>query len=111
MLRTARILLALTAGLFSGPEGAEAAHTDGYAVTPTLNARQLPEVLRTTKAGAETPVWLSYGYDSQRKITSVADLDGAGANEGRSYGYDANGRLLTAAGPWGTNGAQASRVH
>lgn len=87
---------------------ADADYLNGYSLYQTLNARQMPDVLRTTKPGLENAVWLSYAYESRRKISSVADLDGVGANEGRSYSYDANGRLLTASGPWGPQGTQAA---
>jgi len=49
------------------------------------------------KPGGAKAVWLSYLYDARRKISSVADLDGVGGNESRTYADDANGRLLTAA--------------
>jgi RHS repeat-associated protein len=87
---------------------ADAAYLNGYALDQTLNARQLPDVLKTTKSGSPNAVWLSYLYDPRRKIERADDLDGQGANETRVYGYDLNGRLLTASGPWGQNGANAT---
>ena len=80
---------------------ADAAYLNGQALTQTLGPRQLPDVLKTVKAGGANAVWLSYTYDARRKIASVSDLDGAASNESRTYTYDPNGRLLTASGPWG----------
>jgi YD repeat-containing protein len=37
-----------------------------------------------------------------------ASTDAVTPNETRIYTYDPNGRLVSAAGPWGTNGANAT---
>lgn len=79
---------------------AEADYLSGQALTQTLGSRQLPDALKTAKAGGANAVWLSYTYDARRKIASVSDLDGAADDESRTYTYDPNGRLLTALGPW-----------
>lgn len=76
-----------------------AAYLNGQLFTQTLTARQLPDQLKTARPGGATAVWQTYGYDVRRKVNSV--IDGVSAAENRSYTYDANGRLLTASGPWG----------
>jgi RHS repeat-associated protein len=74
-------------------------YLNGQVLSQTLNARQLPDVLKTTKTGANA-VWMTYTYDVRRKVDTVTDTDNAAEN--RDYGYDPNGRLITAAGPWGS---------
>ncbi len=81
-------------GLIAG-----AAYLNGHALSQTVNARQLADVLETTKTGANA-LWLTYAYDARRKVTGVTDA--VNAAENRSFTYDPNGRLLTASGWWGS---------
>ena len=92
------ILLVLTiAAALAAPAGAN--YLNGQVLSQSLNPRQLPEILKTVKTGANA-VWLTYGYDPRRKVDGVTDS--VSAAETRSYDYDPNGRLLTATGWWGS---------
>ena len=108
MFMAALIVLALIIAAPAASASASVPSGVGYLLDQTLNARQSPDVLKTTKSGGQNAVWLSYTYDPRRKIHYATDLDGAAANESRIYGYDANGRLVSASGPWGQNGANAT---
>jgi RHS repeat-associated protein len=90
---------------------ADANYLNGQVLTQSLSPRQKPEVIKTAKAGGANAVWLTLGYDIRGKVNSVLDSDGAGQVDDRSFGYDANGRLLTSTGPWGAGGAQGSGAY
>ena len=92
------LLLVLTVmAALAAPAGAN--YLNGQVLSQTLNARQLPDQLKTAKAGGATALWLTHAYDARRKVASVTDS--VHAAENRAYAYDPNGRLLTASGPWG----------
>ncbi len=99
----ALILLALTmAGLVPAASAnypARATYLNGQALSQTLDARRKPNVLKTAKAGGDTAVWLTYGYNKRGLINSV--VDSAVAGENRTFAYDKLGRLVSSTGPWG----------
>ena len=66
---------------------------NGHTFQQTLNARQLPERLLTTKGGTKA-LDLTYRYDKRQLITSVTDAAISGNN--RTMGYDALERLTSA---------------
>ncbi|MBO9489465.1 hypothetical protein J7384_03725 [Endozoicomonas sp. G2_1] len=72
---------------------------NGHTFQQSLNARQLPERLLTTKGGIKA-LDLTYRYDKRQLITSVTD--GAVSGNNRTMGYDALERLTSASGPWGS---------
>jgi len=72
---------------------------NGQVFTQTLNARLLPERLRSIK-GSTTALDLNYTYDSRRSINRIADA--TNSSNTKDLAYDDLGRLLTANGPWGT---------
>ena len=72
---------------------------NGHTFQQSLNARQLPERLLTTKGGIKA-LDLTYRYDKRQLITSVTD--GAVSGNNRTMGYDALERLKSATGPWGS---------
>ncbi|MEO1660897.1 MAG: RHS repeat-associated core domain-containing protein [Pseudomonadota bacterium] len=78
---------------------AAASHLNGKTYSQTLTARQQPSQLKVQGAGG-TIIDLTHTYDPRGKITSI--LDAMPANYGRTFGYDARGRLVTAYGPWGS---------
>jgi len=89
------------------PSGALAGMTygNGQSFTQTLNARLLPERTRSALDGA-VAFDQQLTYDARGKVTSIIDRAMSGNN--RAYGYDGLGRLTSASGPWGPNGAQAT---
>ena len=72
---------------------------NGHTFQQTLNPRQLPERLLTTKGGTKA-LDLTYRYDKRQLITSVTDAAMSGNN--RTMEYDALERLTSATGPWGS---------
>jgi uncharacterized protein RhaS with RHS repeats len=93
------LFLALT---IAADSPASATYSNGQAFSQSLDVRRKIDELKVTKsaAPASTPVWLTYAYDARGKLSSIVDADGAGDNEGCSFAYDPNGRLLTATSPW-----------
>ena len=73
---------------------------NGQIFDQTLNNRQRPQELKTWKPGGATALHHVYGYDLRGKVSSITDYGHAGNN--RTFGYDANGRLQTATGAWGS---------
>jgi len=68
--------------------------------TQSLNNRRLPESLNVAKAGTSV-LDLTYSYDKRGKITQ--QINGTAPGQTRTYGYDPQGRLITANSPaWGT---------
>jgi YD repeat-containing protein len=81
---------------------AGATFANGQVLTETLTARQLVQEIKVAKSGTSA-MDLTYGYgDPRRVVTSIADAVNTGSN--RAFTYDADGRLLTASGPWGSGG-------
>jgi RHS repeat-associated protein len=78
---------------------AGANYLNGQVLTQSLTARQAPLELKTVKAGSNA-LRLTYGYEVRGKVNAITDSINAGEN--RSFTYDGNGRLLSAAGPWGS---------
>ncbi len=72
---------------------------NGQVVTQTLNARLLASRLLSTN-GSQTAIDQTYSYDARANVTGVIDAAVSGNN--RTYGYDSQGRLTSASGPWGS---------
>jgi RHS repeat-associated protein len=73
---------------------------NGHVFSQSLDARQRPWVLSTSRSGGPTALSRTHGYNARGQLVSIADAsDPAG---GRSYDYDLKGRLVTANGSWGT---------
>ncbi|WP_425409677.1 RHS repeat domain-containing protein [Hyphococcus sp.] len=79
---------------------------NGHELEQTLNARGLVQLVRHGGGGAGDVVRLNYAYDDRYKIYAITDHVNTGEN--RTFDYDGAGRLLTATGPWGVSGAQAT---
>ncbi|MEM8771162.1 MAG: RHS repeat-associated core domain-containing protein [Pseudomonadota bacterium] len=73
---------------------------NGQVFTQSLNARQLPSLMRSVKSGVATAMDLSYAYNARGQVSSITD--NADASYNRSFGYDGKGRLTSATGVWGT---------
>lgn len=71
---------------------------NGYVFTATQNARQLTATAQAV-GGGFSALGRSYTYDANGRITSI--VDSAVGGENRGYSYDGLGRLATASGPWG----------
>lgn len=71
---------------------------NGYVFTATQNARQLTATAQAVSGGFSA-LGRSYTYDANGRITSI--VDSAVTGENRGYSYDGLGRLATASGPWG----------
>ncbi|GGY57285.1 RHS repeat-associated core domain-containing protein [Parvularcula lutaonensis] len=78
---------------------ASATYSNGLAYQATFNARQQMTSMQVA-AGSSSRLRFSYGHDAVGRVTGITDHVVSGEN--RSYTYDALGRLLTAAGPWGS---------
>ncbi|WP_425408085.1 hypothetical protein [Hyphococcus sp.] len=79
---------------------------NGHELEQTLNARGLVQLVRHGGGGAGDVVRLNYAYDDRYKVDAITDH--VNANENRTFAYDGAGRLLTATGPWGVSGTQAT---
>jgi hypothetical protein len=79
---------------------ASGSFANGQAFSQTLDSHLRPFALTVAKSGGPTAVSRTHFYDARSKLTSITDS--VLAAESRSFSYDAKGRLLTAAGPWGS---------
>ncbi|NNE59260.1 MAG: hypothetical protein HKN36_14225 [Hellea sp.] len=77
---------------------------NGQSFTQTFNARLQPEQMRATN-GTATALDLSYTYTPRGLVDTM--VDGVDNNNNRVYGYDGQGRLTSASGPWGGDGLGA----
>jgi len=75
-----------------------ATYGNGKRFSQTLDNRQLPYDIKVYGAG--TQMHLRHRYDSRGNIKSIYNYAMSGQN--RSFGYDANSRLVSASGPWGS---------
>jgi len=71
---------------------------NGLTFTATQNARQLTATTQAISGGFSA-LGRSYTYDANGRVSSI--VDSAVAGENRSFTYDGLGRLATASGPWG----------
>ncbi|MEL6365028.1 MAG: RHS repeat-associated core domain-containing protein [Pseudomonadota bacterium] len=79
---------------------ASADYLNGQAFTQTLTGRQAPYERIAAKPGGATALSLRYAYDVRGKVSGIEDFGHPGND--RSFTYDGKGRLLTAAGAWGS---------
>jgi RHS repeat-associated protein len=84
------------------PNGLESAASfaNGHAFSQTLDTHLRPSALAVYKSGGPTAISRVHAYNASNKLTSI--VDNVLAAENRTFTYDARGRLLTAAGPWGS---------
>ncbi|MEL7492043.1 MAG: RHS repeat-associated core domain-containing protein [Pseudomonadota bacterium] len=74
-------------------------YRNGQIYSMHLDARQLPQRIRSRKDGVAEAANFTYAYDANGRITIQQDWAVSGEN--RNYTYDGLGRLKTASGPWG----------
>ena len=75
-------------------------YRNGHIYSMHLDARQLPQRIRSRKDGVAEAANFTYAYDANGRITIQRDW--AVSGEDRNYTYDGLGRLKTASGPWGS---------
>jgi YD repeat-containing protein len=72
---------------------------NGHAYTQTLNDRQLPLRILTSK-GTNKPLDLTYSYDKRQLVTGIEDA--SPSNHDLTLGYDGLEQITSATGSWGT---------
>jgi len=75
---------------------------NGQSFTQTLNARLMPDHLTSVKSGGATALDLTFTYTARGLVNAMTD--GVDMANNRAYGYDGQGRLTSADGPWGGDG-------
>lgn len=92
-------------GVQSGIVGAIAAIRNNHGalvVTQSITDRMQPYEIKAAKSGGPTAMDLTYGYEARDLISGITD--GVNSSNNRTFTYDADSRVLTAAGPWGSGG-------